>query len=705
MSITNVAEFENGKKIFQITSEEMAKTPVSDMLCSNFIEVGFGYQVEAMWSEMFFNRSFEKSFQITPATYDWFGGEDVVGNDWTEQEWYHTGYEHNRWYACPAKDHPACMAPDCSFIIPKAPFYSLTVAQEEGGIHGKHCLTVHNFEMEDLRWCGVAQDGKLFKKGQSYHFRGYFKNVGEMAAQAELRIYLTKDNDWESPVAVYSLGEISKEGKIYEYDFEQVDFEGWATFAVFVSPGAKVMLDAFSLKPKNTVNGWRPDVIEGLKRVNPALIRFPGGCFASLHDWHDAIGPIDQRKPEPSYFWGDINYNDVGTDEFLQLCEAIDSKAMLVVNMFHPNKKYMLSYDPKCVPPGRVPHGFVLDHITDIQKGVTCAAQWVEYCNGSVDTEFGALRAKNGHPQPYGVKYWEMDNEPWRWFDHKEYARTVVEYSKAMKAIDPEIKLGICTYHFFRFDEVMQDMLDICGEYIDFLADRICEPDNIAAKIAMVRKFNSTHEHKIFYTDTEALQNRDPKPAPFVGKFYQDNGITIREARRTWIYALSLVSNLMMDQRYGGEVKFMCFNNLANTSGQSCIETPKEGVVIPACGLIYEQMSRSKAAWPLKISGYTPTNRKEIEIQAAWDLERNKLVIYLVNRCDESTKVTLDFASLGKDFCKASQRRMSATGGRVQETVKSQGNIHYEYDYFPVNAKVPNTFEIPKFSFTEIVIE
>ena len=80
----NRDEFKNGEKIFKVTGRTMAETPVSDMLCSNFIELGFGYQVEGMWSEMLFNRSFEKSFQLTPATYDWFGGKILGKGDLQE---------------------------------------------------------------------------------------------------------------------------------------------------------------------------------------------------------------------------------------------------------------------------------------------------------------------------------------------------------------------------------------------------------------------------------------------------------------------------------------------------------------------------------------------------------------------------------------------------------------------------------------------
>ena len=85
MERTNIAEFENGRRVFHITNERFADMPVSPILCSNFIEVGFGWQVEAMWSEMFYNRSFEKPCPFTPAAYHWYGGWNNLGNDWSEQ--------------------------------------------------------------------------------------------------------------------------------------------------------------------------------------------------------------------------------------------------------------------------------------------------------------------------------------------------------------------------------------------------------------------------------------------------------------------------------------------------------------------------------------------------------------------------------------------------------------------------------------------
>ena len=697
---TNVSEFQNGGKIFRVTPQRLNETPVSRMLCGNFIEVGFGYQVEAMYAEMFYNRSFEKVCPITPETYDWFGGWDVVGNDWSQQEWYHSGYAHPRWFACPAKDRPESITPDCTFLTEKAPFYALTVERVEGGVHGKHCLSIHNFEA--FRMCGVAQSGKYLVAGRAYRFSGWLRNIGETPVRAEIRFYATSEDTFAgNPIAILPLGDISAEGNCCEATLDNEGFTGWATFALFITPG-RVLADAFSLMPTDALGGWRPDVINALKRVKPSVLRFPGGCFASFHDWRDAIGPRNSRKPEDSYYWGDVNYNDVGTDEFLRLCEALGCEAMLVVNFFHPDKRFYLNSTHAMGNPNLDAHGADLPGITDMDAGIECARQWVEYCNGDVSTPMGALRAKNGHPEPYNVRYWEMDNETFRWFPRDDYARTVIRYSRAMKSVDPNIQIGLCSYHDFRLQ--VEPMLEICGNDVDFLADRVCAPDNIAYKVGIVRKWNASHDHKLYYCDTEALQNRPNTLASFTAEFYEQNGISIREARRTWIYGLTLIGNLLNYHRYGDIVRFMCFNNLCNTSGQSCIEVAKERVMLPICGLLFEQMARSEAAWVLAIDGYAPDSLKSVEIQAAWNDDETKLIVCLVNKCDVDARVSLDFSALGHAFYSARARRMSAPDGRTQETMKSSGNITVEYDYTAPNMDGPNTYAIPAWSFTELVL-
>ena len=70
----------------------------------------------------------------------------------------------------------------------------------------------------------------------------------------------------------------------------------------------------------------------------------------------------------------------------------------------------------------------------------------MEYCNGSVETRLGKLRAQNGHPEPFNVHTWTIGNEmygPWQmgrmsldqyWVKHNY----IVE---AMRKVDPKIKV------------------------------------------------------------------------------------------------------------------------------------------------------------------------------------------------------------------------------------------------------------------------
>ena len=49
----------------------------------------------------------------------------------------------------------------------------------------------------------------------------------------------------------------------------------------------------------------------------------------------------------------------------------------------------------------------------------------------------GRLRAANGHAAPYRVKYWQIGNE----LGNETYQKGLADFCKAMKAVDPTIKL------------------------------------------------------------------------------------------------------------------------------------------------------------------------------------------------------------------------------------------------------------------------
>ncbi|WP_461367625.1 alpha-L-arabinofuranosidase C-terminal domain-containing protein [Candidatus Darwinibacter acetoxidans] len=199
--------------------------------------------------------------------------------------------------------------------------------------------------------------------------------------------------------------------------FEPIDF------CVTITGTGKVWIDRVILEPEDSIDGFDPDVIGLLRKLAPPILRWPGGNFASgYHFWH-GIGDLDLRQTVPNPAWGGIDTNFLGTDEFIKLCRLIGSKPLICVNQGNGTAHE--------------------------------AAAWVEYCNGSPDTYWGRKRAENGHPEPYGVEYWEVGNEiygPWQ-VGHcgaEENARRYKEWSAEMRRVDPSIKL-IATGSFSDF--------------------------------------------------------------------------------------------------------------------------------------------------------------------------------------------------------------------------------------------------------------
>jgi alpha-N-arabinofuranosidase len=173
----------------------------------------------------------------------------------------------------------------------------------------------------------------------------------------------------------------------------------------FEGPGT-IWLDRVYLIDKDAVLGlWRPDVVKALKAMNPGIVRL-GGSAVETFEWENTIGSWDTRAPYPDDPWGGLQENFVGVEEFVQLIEHIGAQPLICLRWT-----------------GKTPQD---------------AAAEVEYFNGSTDTKWGALRAKNGHPEPYHVKYWEVGNE----VGGPEYDRSLASFGEAMRRVDPAIKIS-----------------------------------------------------------------------------------------------------------------------------------------------------------------------------------------------------------------------------------------------------------------------
>jgi len=143
------------------------------------------------------------------------------------------------------------------------------------------------------------------------------------------------------------------------------------------------------------------------------------------------------------------------------------------------------------------------------------AADWVEYCNGAGHNPDGQnAGAANGRQEPRKVTWWEMDNEAYRKFSPEQYARKVVEFSTAMRAVDPNIKLIIVGYGPM-FRELPQ-VLEICGQAVDAVSDRNLDEGAIQHNIkGRYRDYQNPHRQAVVgLCRITAVGSKLPKMAP-----------------------------------------------------------------------------------------------------------------------------------------------------------------------------------------------
>ena len=220
----------------------------------------------------------------------------------------------------------------------------------------------------------------------------------------------------------------------YEATLTAIDNDPQAQFALVFDGVGQVQIDMVSLFPptfKNRENGMRPELANMLWQLHPKFMRFPGGCFVEGQEspdnafrWERTVGPIEEREGHWNVNWGYRTSDGLGYHEYLQLAEDLGAKPLYVVNVgiWHGG---MTPYD-------------------SIQPWIDECMNALEYANGPVTSKYGALRAKNGHPEPFGIEYLEIGNEnnqpdPRQQSDH--YYERYQQFYKAIREKYPEMKI------------------------------------------------------------------------------------------------------------------------------------------------------------------------------------------------------------------------------------------------------------------------
>ena len=279
---------------------------------------------------------------------------------------------------------------------------------------------------------GIAQGPQNIIKGEKY--LGYIYAKGGGTLSVEMRAD-------DRTVASCRLGVPGSDWKKYEFEMMSSDYQGDGEFAICVENGT-VQVDEVSMTTLSgrELGGFRPDIFNAVKDLHPTCLRWPGGGYVAQYDWRWGIGPQEKRQRWDHWMWMDYDQNAFGTDEYIRFCREIGSEPVIVVSV-----------------------GF--DRPDEEHEAIfRNALNWLRYCNAPATDEWGAKRAANGHPEPYNVKYWEIDNEMWE-MGIEKYEKSLIEFSTAMREIDPTIRIIACGG--FPEDE---EFIKRSGNYFDYLS-------------------------------------------------------------------------------------------------------------------------------------------------------------------------------------------------------------------------------------------
>ncbi len=201
-------------------------------------------------------------------------------------------------------------------------------------------------------------------------------------------------------------------------------------FVITTNGTGDLYFNLVSVKPptfNNRPNGTRPYIMKMLAAMKPKFLRLPGGNYLEGNtikerfNWKKTLGPL-QDRPGHQGPWGYRSSDGLGLLEFMEWCQDLHMQPVLAVYAGY-------SLQGQHVPPG-----------PQLAPYVKSALEEIQYVTGPVTSKWGAVRAKDGHPAPFPLKYVEIGNEDF--FDRSHsYDGRFAQFYHAIKAKYPQLQL------------------------------------------------------------------------------------------------------------------------------------------------------------------------------------------------------------------------------------------------------------------------
>jgi len=277
------------------------------------------------------------------------------------------------------------------------------------------------------------------QKGKKYNFSVYARKSKMQGDDCMLRVDMVNSHNdiFNNDTIRVNSGEWKK----YTLSFTAEITEPKALVRLLLASWDGIDIDHVSLMPADNWNGMRRDLVEQLEGLKPGVFRFPGGCIVegtdlqTRYQWKNTVGEAENRpinenrwnynfdyRPFPNYYQ---SYG-LGFYEYFLLSEHLGAAPLPVI-----------SCGMACQFQNGGPDTTYYVKMKDLQPYIDDALDLIEFANGSTSTKWGAIRAKLGHPQPFGLKYLAVGNEQW----DSLYFERLEPFAKQIRAKYPDIQL------------------------------------------------------------------------------------------------------------------------------------------------------------------------------------------------------------------------------------------------------------------------
>ncbi len=459
---------------------------------------------------------------------------------------------------------------------------------------------------------GIVQRGLGLVEGKDYVGRIWLKGAGEMQAVDVSLVW----GDGPSQRQTLAIERITAKYTTTPLSFRCGASSDDGRLEIVGRGNGGFAIGTVSLMPADNVEGMRADTLKLLKELNSPIYRWPGGNFVSGYDWRDGVGERDRRPPRPNLAWDLLESNDFGIDEFMTLCRLLDAEPYIAVNS-----------------------GFADDH---------SAAKEVEYVNGPVDTPMGGLRAANGHPEPYNVKWWGIGNEmygDWQ-LGHmslEHYAQKHNRFAAAMRKADPSIKI-VAVGDAGAWSE---GMLKSCADRMDLISEHFyCNRDKevLTEYVSMIRDNvrGKVTAHRDYRRRLDSLAGKDIRIAIDEWNYwYGPRHYNMKDA-------MGIAAGLHEMFRNSDIVFMANYAQTVNVIG--AIKTSKTAAAFDTTGLVLKLYRSRFGELPVAVSGV----ELPLDVAAALTSDGRVLTIGVVNPTQAELELPLEVKGA----------RLGAAGGR-----------------------------------------